>query len=256
MTEEVKQEQEQKAVEAPVLSEVEQQAMELGWKPQDQFDESSGKKWRTAEDFMDRKSLFDKIEDQHKRIRTLEKGLNAHAEYNARIEKAAYDRALKDLKQERRAALEEGDTLRAEDIRDQMEELKEKAKEVSAPVLPATDLPEPIKQWRQKNDWYEKDQVMTNFADGLGNRLVAQGVPPSEILQIVEREVKENFPAKFRNPNKDNAPKMETGNKKPTAADTFRLTAEEEHMMEAMIRAGAPIKREEYIAQIKKSKGA
>jgi regulator of replication initiation timing len=255
MTDEVKVEATEQQ-ETPQLSEVELQAMELGWKPKEQFDEASGKKWRTAEDFLDRKTFFDKIDEQHKRIRTLEKGLQAHAEYNAKIEKAAYERALSDLKKQRRAALEEGDTLLAEDLRDRIDEIKEQVQEVKPAQVAPVELPEPIKQWREKNSWYEKDTVMTNFADGLGNRLVAQGYSPTEVLQQVERAVRENFPAKFRNPNKDNAPQMETGNKKPTAADTFRLSAEEERMMEAMIRAGAPIKREEYIAQIKKSKGA
>ena len=60
MTDEAKQEAPEQVQEVQ-LSEVEIQAMEHGWKPKEQFDESSGKKWRSAEEFMDRKSLFDKI---------------------------------------------------------------------------------------------------------------------------------------------------------------------------------------------------
>lgn len=238
----------------PSYSDVEVVAMEHGWKPKEQFDESTGKKWRSAEEFMDRKSLFDKIEEQHKRIRTMEQGLKSFAEYNANIEKAAYDRAIADLKAERKAALREEDLVRADEIQDKIDELKEQKPQ--APKIAPPELPEPVIQWKQKNDWYEKDDVMTNFADGLGNRLISQGVPPSEVLVRVEREVREKFPNKFRNPNKSTAPQMETGNKKPTSAtDSFRLSEDEERIVTTMIRAGSPITREEYIAQIKKTRG-
>lgn len=255
MTDEVKVEAPEQT-EAVQLNDVEQQAVEHGWKPKDQFDESSGKKWRSAEEFMDRKSLFDKIEEQHKRIRTMEQGLRSFAEYNSTIEKKAYERALSELKHARKEALREEDLLRAEDIQDQIDALKESPPQL--PKIPTpSELPEPIRQWREKNSWYEKDKVMTNFADGLGNRLHAQGMPPSDILVQVEREVREQFPEKFRNPNKSNAPQMETGNKKPNSAvDAFRLTDEEDRVITNMIRAGAPIKREDYIAQIKKNRGA
>lgn len=255
MTDEVKQEAPEQVQEVQ-LSEVEIQAMEHGWKPKEQFDESSGKKWRSAEEFMDRKSLFDKIEEQHKRIRTMEQGLKSFAEYNSKIEKSAYDRALADLKAARKEAIRNEDLLQADEIQDKIDSLKERQPEV--PKLPEpVEIPEPVRQWREKNSWYEKDKVMTNFADGLGNRLIAQGVPPSEVLVQVEREVRENFPEKFRNPNKSNAPQMETGNKKPNSAtDAFRLTEEEDRIITNMIRAGAPIKREDYIAQIKKTRGA
>lgn len=244
--------------ETPVeLNPVEQEAMQHGWRPKEEFDAveaNAGKKWRTAEEFMDRKSLFDKIDAQHREIKDLKRGLNGLAEHNTKIEKAAYQRALQDLRAERKAALEEGDVLRAEELRDQMDEIKEKAATVvPQPAVP--EVPQELLNWRNENPWYEKDQVLTSFADGLGQRLMRSGRSPVEVLKEVERQVRENFPEKFRNPNKGNAPQMESGSRRTQKADTFRLTQEEERTMRTMIRAGAPITEADYIAQIKKLRG-
>ncbi len=96
---------------------------------------------------------------------------------------------------------------------------------------------------------------MTVYADGIGRELALQGMSPSQVLKEVERQVRENFPEKFRNPNKDNAPRVEVGGKPASRSSGFRLTTEEETIMNKLIRSGAPITREEYINQIKKARG-
>lgn len=238
-------------------TEIEVEAMNHGWRPKEDFDANeanAGKKWRTAEEFMDRKSLFDKIDSQHREIKDLKRGLTGLAEHNAKIEKSAYDRALSDLRAERKIALEEGNLVRAEEIRDQIDDIKDQKEAVQVqPVV--TDLPPEVLQWREQNSWYERDLTLTSFADGLGQRLIRRGMAPAEVMAEVTRQVRENFPEKFRNPNKDNAPKMEAGTRRTPKQDSFRLNPEEERVMRTLIRAGAPIKEDEYIAQIKKLRG-
>lgn len=241
----------------PQLSEVEQTALEHGWKPEEEFKAdpaNEGKKWRTAEDFMDRKSLFDKIDSYHRKVKDLEKGMNALAQHNSKIEQSAYERALRELRNERKAALEEGDLVKAEEIRDRIDEIKEQTKQPAPTAVQPTN---PVfDAWVAKNQWYTEDRKMQAFADGLANQLIAEGIRnPQEIFAAVEREVRDTFPTKFRNPRKDTAPSLDVSGKKAPASEGFKLTPTEEKIMNDMIRAGAPISKEEYIKQIKESRG-
>jgi protein-arginine kinase activator protein McsA len=241
------------------LSEVEIQAMELGWKPKEDFEaeeKNAGKKWRPAEEFIERKSFFDKIESQNHKIKTLEKGLQALGQHYTNVEKAAFRKALDTLKEQRKEALENQDLVKAEEIRDEMDEIKEKINSTAPPVIPQGPPPALV-EWKQKNTWYQTDDRMTRYADRIGKDLFEQGVSPDEILKEIEKEVRETFPEKFRimnrNPNKDAAPEVVPSGKKAGSSGStgFRLPAEHERILNNMIRSGAPITREQYIKDLK-----
>jgi hypothetical protein len=242
---------------APELSEVEQEAMTHGWKPESEFESKTGKKWKTAEQFMELKPLYDKIDEQHREVKNLKKGLEAFGKHYNKMEQATYERAMTDLKSQRKTALEEGDLVLAEDIRDQMEFKKREA--TLAPVVeaPQEDRTAEMNSWKQRNDWYEKDEDMTAYADGVGNKLLRSGKDPTDILAEVSKRTRAAFPHKFRNPNKDTAPKVESGSsgRNRGGSETSGLTAGEIQIMEQLIRSGAPITREAYIKDLKKSKG-
>jgi hypothetical protein len=245
---------------APVeYSEVEQEAMTLGWKPESEFEGKPGKKWKSAEKFMEDKPLYDKIDEQHREIKKLKQGLDAFGKHYNKLEQAAYERAMKEMKADRLTALEEGDLVRAEAIRDEME-LK-KAEATTRPVVDTSVNPverqQEMDSWRRSNDWYEKDEDMTAYADGVGNKLLRSGKDPSEILVEVARKTRAAFPHKFRNPNKESAPRVESGSGKRSSggSDTAGMTATEIQIMESLIRSGAPITREGYIKDLKKAKG-
>lgn len=250
MTEEVKQEQQEET--QPQFTEIEQQAMQHGWRPKDQFDESTGKKWRSAEEFMDRKPLFDKIDEQHRRLRDLENGVKALAEHNKRIEASAYQRAINELRNERKQALEEGDLVKAEEIRDRIDEVKEQSRQQPQPQQVSNPQ---FDAWVEKNEWYTNDAKLRKYADGVALELRQEGVKdPTEFLKRIEREVRETFPDKFRNPNRDLAPKIDSG-RGSAKSDNFELSADDERMITQMLKAGAPITREEYIKQLKSARG-
>jgi len=244
------------------LTEVEEQALENGWQTEDDFKadkKNSGKKWRPAEEFMDRKSLFDKIEEQHKQIRDLKKGVESLTKHNQNIEQSTYDRARKELQAEREKALDDGDIAKAEKLRDRIDEVKEQQKQ-AAPTTgvqqAGVELPE-FTQFKQANPWYLKNVKMTAWADGMGVMLHRQGHGPEEVLRQVSQLAREEFPEQFnkRNPNKDDAPDVGKGKQSRATPDGFRLTDQESEVMKKMIRAGAKITEADYIAQIKRSKG-
>jgi regulator of replication initiation timing len=243
-------------------SPVEAQAREYGWKPKEEFEaeeKNLGKKWRTAEDFMDRKSLFDKIDSISQENKTLKKGINALGQHYTNVEKRAFERALTELKAQRKEALENNDLVRAEEIRDEMDDVKQKINSVQAPTV--NEPPAEFIEWKARNDWYQRDDRMTRIADALGRDLVVKGYTPDQVLREVEKEMKETFPEKFgktiRNPNKDTAPEVVTSNKKAAIPSEKgeRLSAEEERILTTMIRSGAPITREQYIKDLRNLKG-
>lgn len=246
---------------------VETQAASKGWKPKEDFDadpKNEGKVWRSAEDFMDRQSFFDKIDEQHRRLKDLEKGLKSQSEYNARIEKLAYDKALKDLKVQKRVALEDNDLVKADELAEQITTVTEQAKAVKPIEIPATpETPPAFKEWVRQNQWYESDQEMHNFADWTANNLSARGVRGDELLQQVTDAVKATFITKFRNPNKDKAQSMEKGSSAAKKVDSSPLAPEVEQLIRNMVRAGVPHPKEnrnltvdEYREQYKKLQGA
>lgn len=239
------------SVAAPQYTEVEQQAMEHGWRPKEEFQEQPGKKWRSAEEFMDRKPLYDKLEEQSRKIKQLDQGLKTLADHNAGIEKAAYQRALNELKSAKTQALEAGDLVQVEKIRDQIDELKQAPPAAVAGANPPQAQAE-FESWQKRNGWYNTDEDLTAFADGLGNKLQKQGKTPAEIMATVEEKIKQVFPEKFTNPNKASAPKMEEGTRKSTRSGGFELTEAEEHVFKVLNRADPKlITREKYIADIK-----
>lgn len=263
MTEEVKEQTDENKpgnVEpVEVLSDTEAQARELGWLPKEEFEaipENAGKKWRSAEDFLDRKSFFDKIEQSNREIKNLRKALQALAQHNQKIEKLSYEKALQELKKERDQALEEHDLVKAEKLRDSIDELKTKIKEQPEPVVPESNAE--FNEWIEKNQWYKTDIDMRAYAEGYAVQLWNSGVrDPSVALPMIEKKVKEVFSQKFKNPGKAQVPGIEGGTRKdPTKKqDNFQLTEEEERILNTMLRAGAPITREEYIKQLKAVRG-
>lgn len=241
----------------PEVPQVELDAQALGWKPKEDFEadeKNQGKKWRSAEDFMDRKSLFDKIDGQSHEIKTLKKGLQAFAQHYTNVEKSAFQRAYDALKTQRREALQEGEIVKAEDIKEEMDNLKNKIDSAAPPVPIEETPPKEFVEWKDRNSWYQKDTGMTKFADDLGRRLHLEGYSPSEVLKEVEARTKATYAEKFQNPNRSAAPQMVNPGRKAETRETFRLSDDERRIMKNMVRTGI-LTEEQYIADLKKMRG-
>jgi regulator of replication initiation timing len=242
---------------APELAPVEIEAMEHGWKPEEDFKadpKNEGKKWRSAEEFMDRKSLFDRIESGNHELKQVKKTLAQLSQHHANVEKVAYEKALAALKAQRKEALAENDLVKAEELRDEMDEMKEKIQRVAPPVeVPAGPPPELV-EFKQRNSWYQRDDPMTRYADSVGKDLFEQGFAPNKILQEVEKRTREAFPEKFRNPNRESAPEMVPSGRRANTPQGFRLTEEEERIVKNFVATGI-MTREQYIADLKKLRG-
>lgn len=241
----------------PEIPPVQAQAMEMGWKPKDQY-EGDPSKWVDAEIFVARAPLFEKIDEQHKynknlqkRLEQLEKTLQDQAAHTELVRKTEYKRALETLRQEKRVALAEEDHLRAEDIQDKIDEVKEaqKALEVKTPEVSA-EPPQVYTQWAADNQWYKLDQEMREFADAVGIIEHGKGKSPEEVLKAVTEKVRKQFKDSphFRNPMKDQAPAVETRSTgtAPKKGSTFKPTAEQKEIARRFAATGVMTEEQYY----------
>src|SRR5690606_21687556 len=102
----------------------------------------------------------------------------------------------------------------------------------------------------------QRDEDLKDWADARGIRLAKSGTHPDDVLAILESEVKEKFPTKFTNPNREKAGLVESGNDRGSSvrADKLDMTDEEKKIMNTIVKSGA-ISKEDYIKEYKKIRG-
>jgi hypothetical protein len=98
----------------------------------------------------------------------------------------------------------------------------------TAPVPATPNPPNPaFLQWKEQNDWYDKDSDMREYADFVGVKY-AKEYPERTVDEVCEyagRQVRKQFPDRFRNPHRESPPSVEGGrtnpgrSTKPTWAD-------------------------------------
>jgi predicted metal-dependent hydrolase len=245
------------ATEPKQLTAIEQKAAEQGWVPQEEW-EGDPEQWRPAKEFLDRGELFKKIEDQNRTIKEFKKALEDLKGHHAKTREVEYKRALETLKAQKVQAIEDGDAQSVVKLDDQIDLVKEEQRKLAAqaqePSVP--ELNPEFVAWVDRNKWYERDENMKIFADALGQKLSAAGRNPSAVLAEVERQVREEFPHKFKNPNRDKPGAVESSaTKGGKGSDSFTLTDEERRVMQRFVRTGVMTEKE-YITELKRTKGA
>jgi regulator of replication initiation timing len=247
-------------VEQPQHNEVELKAMEMGWRPKEEFDGDEDD-FIDAKEFIRRKPLFDKIEQQGRQLKNTIKALEGFKQHYTKVKEVEYERALKSLKAERKEALREGDPDRFEELDEQIQNVEKEAEQIraahDAPLVKEEVINPQWQSWASRNRWYESVGYMRAYADQVGNDLHKRGMEPAEVLKEVEKAVRKEFPQKFTNPNKANAPAVESsaaGSKREVASEKFELTDVERKVMNDLVRAKV-LTKEEYMNDLKKQKG-
>lgn len=250
MSEEINQEQ------TPEINPIEQKAREQGWTPKEEFEanpENAGKKWRDAEEFVDRGELFAKIDELSRKNKQTQKTLEQLSDHHKRVKEAEYQRALATLKAQKKEALEDGDADALIEIDDRIAEVKA-AQRVEQKTQ--AELPEELEQWISKNPWYETDKDMAEDADsiGIGYKAKHPSLSSTEVLQYVEKQIKKLYPEKFTNPNRPKAGVESPSNRGTSKSSSVQLTEDQERVARNFERQGI-MTRKEYIEQLKSYKG-
>lgn len=264
MTEEVQGQvnQPEQAPTEPQVSSLEQRAMEMGWRPKEEFN-GNEEDFIDAKEFVRRQPLFDKISHQSQQLRKVHESLNEFKQHYAKVEQAAFDRAIKELKAEQKVAIKDGDLERYHELQEDIEAQREQAEQALEVAQkhepsPAGEAHPEFQSWQARNPWYNQQGYMKAFADEHGLKLARQGMSPGEVLKAVEKAVREEFPNKFRNSNKDNAPQLEnSGNGSKSSGRSskdYQLSDVERKVMNDLVSRGA-LTKEQYIADLRKIKG-
>lgn len=258
MTEEVKKEEaapEQK----PEPSAIELKAMEMGWRPQEEWN-GAPEEFVDAKEYVGRQPLYEKIQSQGKALKETNKAIEALKTHYTKMQEAAVRKAIAELEDQRAQAVNDGDgdTFRKLDkrIKDAEQEVNEIQQIQKIPLVRPEPEQHPVfVHWKNQNPWYGRDETMSLYANALGDKLGRQGVNPEEVLRQVEQAVKKEFPHKFRNPNKEKAPDVDTsrGSAKSTKSDEADLTDQERQIMNTLVRGGH-ITKEKYLADLKVAK--
>ena len=256
---EVNQEQTEQQEETS-LSPIEEKAIQMGWRPKEQF-EGDEEEFIDAKEFVRRQPLFDRIESQNKQLKNVTKALEALKVHYTRVEEAAVQKAINQLKAQRKSALADGDGDSFELIDDEIKKAEQQLSQIeqvkNQPLVEETVVHPEWQSFQSRNPWYNSTGYMRKFADEVGADLAARGVPPAEVLQRVEQAVRKEFPNKFVNPNKEHAPTVEQsrGSSKQTSkeSDSF-MNEQERKVMNDLVRSGL-LTKEKYIADLKAVKG-
>lgn len=168
-----------------------------------QLRETEGELRRTREEVA---TLRNTVEDQNRTLREL-------VDMAKTANQQGYDRALRDLKAQQRAAAEAGDLVKHDQVTEQLDAMQEaRAAAKPADVPPARRDPDPAPQPRaqakidpavqafvDENPWYNSDRVLNAAMLEEHERLLAESpaMALGENLRRAKEAVMAQFPKKF-----------------------------------------------------------
>lgn len=246
--------------EAKPVSKWETSARDAGWVPLEEW-EGDPEDWTDAKEFVKRGELFHKISSQSSEIKELKKAISGLMDHHQKVKETEFTRALDYLKQQKKAALEEGDSdklLAVDEAIDVLKEERTQAKQEAQEEKKAGPTPM-FTDWVRQNPWYVNDPELREFADevGVGIFQTKQGkISEEDLYKEVKKRVMKTYPEKFKGQG-TKTPNVEGGNlqTRQPKSDNFALSDEEKRVMNTFVRQGIMTK-EQYIEDLKRVKGA
>lgn len=159
------------------LTDTELQARAQGWKP-------GGVK--SADEFLRAGPLYEEIEKRGKRIDNLEKKLEALLDYQKKQEDHKRKQLEDQLHQDKIAAIENGDVKRVQEVEKQM---------AAIPQVP--NIAPEAQEFMNKYENLLKDSEIAEFVRSRDESLGKLGLPASQHMERLERELKLLYPNKF-----------------------------------------------------------
>lgn len=251
----------------PQHSESELKAIEQGWNPdKDAYEKANpGKKWRPAEDYIERGELYDTIHNlkrtvdgQKEKFETLERTYQKVREHT----KAQVER---DLRKQLKDASDIGDIDAVNRITDEIVNVKtqsddDKPEQKTNP----NNLPEPvvqeIKAFEQRNShWFTRDPVdfekyavssdAFHYEDMLAR--TRPDLPITQRFELVEKYIKAKYPTKFVNPNQSRPSTVASATSVATPTRKEIKISDLPAHHQRVIRTLKPESQKRYIADLK-----
>lgn len=196
----------------PIPGEVEDKARRMGWVDKEEF-RGDEKLWVDAERFVERgenelpimrerlKKMDGSVVSLTGKVSSLTKTLNDVQKFYSDSEERAYNRALKEITDKQREAVEEKDIEGFDALEKEKEELAKTKPVAPAAVDPAeAEEQEVFDGWRADNAWFDEDLESQQYAVHIARFLEDnKGLKGRALYDEVTKEVKGKFPDKFEN---------------------------------------------------------
>ena len=240
----------------------EAEARSEGWVPLDEW-KGDPEKHKSAEQFVEDgekitgilKSKVEryaaKTEDLEKRVEELLETNKQFGEFTKKAqerERKEKENLIKELQQVRAQAITDGDGDKAVKAEEDILALRE-----SQQQKPRSDGIDPLGQdWLKSNDWYEKDDTLSAYADGIAERIINEGYRGKAYYDELTRRTKTAFPQKFENGNRKKPASVEEGHESDTGSKdrTFAdLPKEARDMFKKFERDIPGFTKDMYLAQ-------
>ena len=186
------------------LSEIEERAMRMGWKPKSEYDKDP-ETWVGADKFLQRADeemplLRERLRHSDKRIEEMQKAMLDMKGLMTRMEQRGYDRAHSELEQQLAAAKADYDMDKYDQLMKQKVELEKQ--EAAKPQEPKPqDLDPVLVHWVNdpKNRWFYEEPGMQQQAIDYFGKLEVDSPYMSTIdkIKATEDYVKQQNPGKF-----------------------------------------------------------
>ena len=246
-------------------SDVELQAMEMGWRPAEEFD-GPDTKFKSAETFIEQKPLYDRIEAANRKAREVERLLKQNIEYSRQLAENEKAKELELLKYKRNEAVALADEEAfAEADKAYQTKLMTPANPIVEPTLDEDDV-KAVAEFKERNkSWMNNDteegKRLTQAAAAMCS-FYEQDLPGKssrEYLAMVEKHIKTLAPHRFKNSARDLPSAV--GSSRSTApnstdrvssSDMAKLSQLQQHQMRVFVESGG--KKEEYVQMLKQLK--
>lgn len=243
---------------------VEAEARTQGWRPKAEYEKLKGAdpdKWVDAATFVERGEKNGPIlRDQNRKLNNEMREMKALVRDVLANQKASNDRAVADalakLQTEKRTAVEEADPAKVEAIDKQIDKLKDGAKPATEVKESKQELPPEFSAWERTNKWFRDDPLLQRIAIAQFDVVSADpdtaDLTDGEKLKLVSAEVRKRYPEKFANPNRKNAPLVESGGNGSQRSNGKHgygdLPQEAKDMCDRLVKSKV-LTRDEYVAK-------
>ena len=183
------------------------EAKRQGWVPQEDYSGPEDK-WVDADTFVKKgkeiNALLRKDNDFLKReVAEMKSTMMEFKKFHAETEKRAYERAMSDLRDQKKEAISTGDGDKVLQIDDAIDELKQ-SRQTEKVAHPVNQPDATFIQWSEDNKWYTSDAQLKTEADMIGEVIKRQNptLIGEAFLNEVTTRVKRMYPEKFTNSNR------------------------------------------------------
>jgi hypothetical protein len=233
------------------LASVETAARAGGWVPKDEW-KGDPEKWVDAPGFVLKAAeilphVNQALREAKSEIRDVKKTLASFAEHHNKTEQRAYERAFREIQDRIDASASVGDV---QGVRNATDELIELQKDVAKPAAAQSGASPEFSAWQDENAWYGKDKPLSAAFDALCKEVFDDGyTTPKAGLKEAMSRLKADYPHKFENPARKQAPPVEGGGAPPRARGKgyADLPPDAKAMCDDFVKRIPGFKRETYV---------